>query len=137
MISILLPHYGLAMDYKILIIDDTQVIRDFLYEVLSDYGYKVELAVDGIEGVKKVAENDYNLIFCDVHMPIKNGLNTVKEILEIRPGLPIVMTDSYPGKLAEAAQEAGALFCLSKPFSLDELKETVTNLLENKTTPVK
>jgi CheY-like chemotaxis protein len=119
------------MAYKILIIDDTRVIRDFLTEVLTDYGHEVDIAEDGQKGIDKALANKYHLIFCDVHMPNMNGLQTVQEILKINPNTPIIMTDSFPGKLAEEAQAAGALSCLSKPFSLNELKATVNRILSN------
>ena len=120
------------MSYKILIIDDTQVIREFLKEVLTDKGFEVDTAENGLQGVEKAKQNDYAIIFCDVHMPAKNGLQTVREILDIKPDLPIVMTDSLPGQLAREAQTAGAISCLSKPFSLDELREILDNIIITK-----
>jgi CheY-like chemotaxis protein len=125
------------MGYKILIIDDTRVIRDFLTEVLTDYGYEVENARDGREGLEKVVSGRFDLVFCDVHMPNLNGLQTIKAILKEFPEMPIVMTDSFPGRLAEEARAAGALTCLSKPFSLDDLKATVNRILNKEKIPLR
>lgn len=119
------------MKQKILIIDDTRVIRDFLSEVLIDDGFEVDIAENGLIGLEKATQNNYLMIFCDVHMPVMNGLVTVKKIKEIKPDIAIIMTDSFPGKLANQAAEAGALCCLSKPFSLDELRETINKIIKN------
>jgi len=119
------------MSKKILVIDDTPVIRDFLLEVLTDEGFDVDIANNGLIGCEMALANDYLMVFCDIHMPIMNGFQTVQKIRETKPDLPIVVTDSYPSKLAEQASKAGAIKCLAKPFSLDELRLTINEVLEN------
>ncbi len=59
---------------NILIIDDSEVIRNLLYDFLSENGYGVVTASDGDEGIKKGTLSDYDIIFCDVHMPKKKRL---------------------------------------------------------------
>lgn len=125
------------MKKRILVIDDTPVIRDFLYEVLTDEGFEVHAVDNGITGYEMVKSNDYIVVLCDVHMPVLNGLQTVKKIKQLKPDLPVVMTDSYPGKLAQEAFDAGALKCMAKPFSLDELRETIDKIMQKKETPIK
>lgn len=125
------------MKNKILIIDDTPVIREFLFEVLTDSGFEVDIAENGEVGLAKAIKENYNLIFCDVHMPVMNGMQAVKKIKEIKPQIPIVMTDSFPGKLARQAAEAGAICCLSKPFSLNELRDIINKILKHNTESIK
>jgi CheY-like chemotaxis protein len=125
------------MAYKILVIDDTPVIREFLSEILSDSGYEVDIAVDGQSGYEKAVSEDYVLIFCDVHMPVMNGLETIKRIKQAKPEMPVVMTDSFPDKLANEASQAGAICCLAKPFALDEVRETVRKIIEGKAIKIK
>ncbi|SYZ72473.1 putative FOG: CheY-like receiver [Candidatus Zixiibacteriota bacterium] len=117
---------------RILVIDDTQVIRKFLEEVLTDSGFEVDTAADGKEGFEMVLANDYAMIFCDVHMPVMNGLQAVSEIKAVRPDVPIIMTDSFPEREAEEAAQMGAICCLTKPFDLQELKKTVNRILKKK-----
>jgi two-component system, response regulator, stage 0 sporulation protein F len=117
---------------KILIIDDAPVIRELLTDVLTDLGYSVDTAVNGKIGSEMALSESYELIFCDVHMPIMSGLNAVIKIKEKKPEIPIIMTDSFPDKDAELAGQAGALCCLTKPFDLDELRRTITRLLTEK-----
>jgi two-component system response regulator (stage 0 sporulation protein F) len=65
-------------------------------------------------------------------MPVLNGQQTVIQIKKIKPEIPIIMTDSFPDRDAEAAQEAGAICCLNKPFDLDELRQKIEQLLHAK-----
>ena len=58
---------------RILVVDDTGVMRNLLSEFLSDEGHEVDTAVDGEDGITKAIHGDYTLIFCDLHMPRKNG----------------------------------------------------------------
>jgi CheY-like chemotaxis protein len=123
------------MAERILIIDDTPVIREFLIEVLSDAGFEVDAAEDGKKGYEMVLRNNYRMIFCDVHMPIMNGLQAVLEIKKLRPEIPIIMTDSLPGQIAEQAAQAGAIGCLAKPFDLIELKSMIGSVLKKDRAP--
>jgi len=117
------------MTEKVLIIDDTPVIRELLKDVLTDFGFEVSIAENGQIGVDLVRDEDFAMIFCDVHMPIMGGLQAVIQIKKMKPQIPIIMTDSFPDKEAEKAQQAGAVLCLAKPFDLDELRAAVTHLL--------
>ena len=65
---------------KILIIDDSAVIRDLLTEFLSESGHLVDSAVDGVEGLQKAASGDYDLCICDVHLPKMNGYQLLMEL---------------------------------------------------------
>lgn len=114
---------------RILIIDDSPVIREMLVEILTDSGYTVETAEDGEIGSVKAIENNYSVIICDVHMPRMNGLETVRKIVEAKPNSKILMTDSYPDKLASQARKEGALDCLQKPFDVTELRHKIKSII--------
>ena len=58
---------------KILIIDDERSIRNSLKEILDDEGYDVEVAENGQQGVEMVEKEKYDVIFCDIKMPIMDG----------------------------------------------------------------
>ncbi len=113
---------------KILIIDDSEVIRSLLKEYLIDSGYKVELAVDGQEGIEKVLANNYVAIFCDIHMPRKNGYQVFREAISTKPYSHFIMTDSLPDELAEMALNEGAQQCLTKPFDLSQIKDILEKI---------
>lgn len=113
---------------KILIIDDSPIIRAMLVEILSDDGYVVETAVNGQEGAARALQDDYCVIICDIHMPRMNGLETVREILTSKPSSKIILTDSFPDKLADQARKEGALCCLQKPFDVVELRGLINQV---------
>jgi two-component system nitrogen regulation response regulator NtrX len=117
---------------KILVVDDTPVIRRLLCEVLQSEGYEIEEAVDGEDALEKIRTSQFDLVFCDIHMPRKNGFDTFMAAREIDPGLHFIMTDSFPDKLAEKTNQMGALCCLAKPFELDELRKTLKQAEELK-----
>lgn len=111
---------------QILIVDDTEVIRKLLKDLLESEGYSVSCASDGIEALEMIRKQQFDLVFCDIHMPRKNGFDTFKESRDIAPGLPFVMTDSLPDQLAESAQKAGAVTCITKPFDIDDIRDCVS-----------
>ena len=119
------------MIHKILVIDDTSVIRTFLKDVLSDSGFEVHTAENGQIGYEMAMKENYSIIISDIHMPIMNGLEAIRLIKKAKPEVPVLMTDSFPDKMAEMATRAGALGCLAKPFTLDELRKTISQIMEN------
>lgn len=114
---------------RILIVDDSSVIRELLTEYLSEQGHQVDSAVDGQFGIDQALDGDYDIILCDLHMPRKNGYQVFTEVTAARPSSRFIMTDSLPDELAQQAQDAGAYGCLTKPFDLDEVIQTVEQVL--------
>ncbi len=114
----------------ILIVDDSLVIRELLSEYLTDRGYAIDVAINGQDGIDKALAGDYQLVFCDLHMPKKNGYQVFTEVNKIKPDLKFIMTDSLPDELAAMASDAGACGCLTKPFDLHEVSAKVNEALE-------
>ncbi len=114
---------------RILIIDDSAVIREMLKEILSDEGYLVDTEENGEGGSSRALEFDYDLIICDVHMPRMNGLETVRQIIGVKPQAKIILTDSFPDKLAKQARAEGAICCLQKPFDVNELRDLIGQIV--------
>jgi two-component system response regulator (stage 0 sporulation protein F) len=110
---------------KILVADDDPVIRKLLYQVLSEDGHKVSLATNGAQVIEEVQKEDFELLLSDVHMPVMNGLETLRIMRSTFPQLPVVMMDSYPDQLVKQAENEGALTCIHKPFDLKELREVI------------
>ena len=110
---------------KILVVDDDPVIRKLLCQVLSEDGHKVSLATNGAQVIEKVQNEDFELLLLDVHMPVMNGLETLRIMRSTFPQLPVVMMDSYPDQLVKQAENEGALTCIHKPFDLKELREVI------------
>jgi two-component system, NtrC family, response regulator PilR len=115
---------------KILVVDDTEIMRDLLAEVLHNDGYQVDKAADGIMAVDMVTRNQYDLVITDMHMPRQNGLITARRIRQLAPQLMIIMTDSYPDKLGDAASREGVIAMICKPFDLTELRKVMLRIEE-------
>ncbi len=121
---------------KILVIDDSPIIREMLGEILTDEGFIVDVAENGETGAARALKEDYILIICDVHMPRMNGLETVREIITAKPFSKIVLTDSFPDRLANQARAEGALCCLQKPFDVNELRRLIRKVITEGSTPI-
>jgi two-component system response regulator ResD len=115
---------------KILIIDDSEVIRNLLTEFLGELGHQLDSAVDGAEGLEKASSGEYDLFICDVHLPKMNGYQLLTELGETRGMTPFIFTDSLPDEIADKIHETTGFICLRKPFDLHQLTEVVDRLLE-------
>lgn len=115
---------------RILVVDDSAVIRDLLIDFLSEIDHQVDSAMDGAEGLEKARTGDYDLCICDLHLPRKNGYQLFTELGSDRGAMQFVFTDSLPDDLAEQVQENTGFAYLLKPFDLQEVREVVEQALE-------
>ncbi len=115
--------------------DDDPVIRKLLSEVLTDDGHKVSVAADGARAVREAQKEEFDLFFSDVHMPVMNGLETLRIMRSLHPNLPVVMMDSYPDQLVNQAQKEGALTCIHKPFDLKEVRKVIEEVKKSTCQP--
>ena len=120
---------------KILIIEDEAAIRRVLTKILSEENdsYKVEEVEDGLLGIEKVKNEDYDLILCDIKMPKMDGVEVLEAVKKIKPEIPMVMISGH-GDLETAinTMRLGAFDYISKPPDLNRLLNTVRNALDRK-----
>ncbi|MBD0824040.1 sigma-54-dependent transcriptional regulator [Aestuariibaculum marinum] len=120
---------------KILIIEDEAAIRRVLVKILSEENdtYVVEEAEDGLVGIDKIKNDDYDLILCDIKMPKMDGVEVLEATKKIKPEIPIVMISGH-GDLDTAVNtmRLGAFDYISKPPDLNRLLNTVRNALDRK-----
>jgi two-component system chemotaxis response regulator CheY len=117
---------------KILVIDDSETIRQQVRQALAATGYEIIEAVDGIDGLEKLrALTDLDIALCDVNMPRMNGLDMIAEVQRTGPKIPILMltTEGQPS-LIRRAREAGAKGWIVKPFKPELLVAAVTKLID-------
>ena len=118
------------MDKKsILIVDDEEIIRDFLFEVLSE-DYQISVATDGDEAIEQLQSTDFDLIITDLKMPRVSGEEVVKYARENDPDSKVIVISGY-SSLYTVSQSVncGACGFLSKPFSIKELLHAVSNAI--------
>ncbi|WP_264534759.1 sigma-54-dependent transcriptional regulator [Flavobacterium sp. N1736] len=120
---------------KILIIEDEAAIRRVLVKILSEENdtYQVDEAEDGVAGLEKIKNNDYDLVLCDIKMPKMDGVEVLEEVKKIKPEIPMVMISGH-GDMETAihTMRLGAFDYISKPPDLNRLLNTVRNALDKK-----
>lgn len=120
------------MSKKILIVDDSATVRQQVGMALTQAGFSVLEAVDGIDGKEQIEKHsDISLVVCDVNMPRMNGLEMVTQVkaVEKHANLPILMltTEGDPSLIARA-KKAGAKGWIVKPFNADLLVNAAKKL---------
>jgi two-component system, chemotaxis family, chemotaxis protein CheY len=120
------------MGKKIIVIDDSQTIREQVATTLRKAGFEIVEAVDGVDGTEVIERTpDAALAICDVNMPKKNGLELLEGLKNSgrTSVLPVLMltTEGQP-QLIERARKAGAKGWLVKPFKADLLLAAVKKL---------
>ncbi|GAB4542128.1 MAG: sigma-54 dependent transcriptional regulator [Thermodesulfovibrionia bacterium] len=116
---------------QILVVDDERDIRRALEYVLSGEGHEVDTASNGIEAINKLKERDYDLIITDLRMEGVDGFGVLKRSKEINASIPVIIITAY-GTIDSAveAMKLGASDYIVKPFLHDDIKLTVTRILE-------
>ncbi len=119
---------------KLLIVDDSTMLRDMLSYALNEGGYNdVTEAVDGVDGLEKAKTTTFDLIITDVNMPNMDGLTLVNELRKLpeyakRPIL--VLTTERSDDMKSKGKAAGATGWIVKPFVPDQLLKAVNIVLK-------
>ncbi len=120
------------MAKTILVVDDDELVRVALNELLKPEGYEVHLAPGGAEALKKLDQNGYDLLMLDIIMPEMDGFELCRKIREREDyrDTPIVfLTAKSRDEDRELGIEAGANLFLSKPISPDKLLQIVSDTI--------
>lgn len=116
------------MTKTIMIVDDEPSIRTSLEGVLEDEGYKAIAASSGEEALKIMEEEVPDLVFLDIWMPGIDGIETLKRMRELYPGLQVIMISGHGTiETAVSATKLGAFDFIEKPLSLEKTLLTVKN----------
>lgn len=120
------------MAKSIMAVDDSASIRQMVSLTLKQEGYDVIEAVDGMDALTKLKDNQVHMVITDLNMPKLDGIGLIKEIrsMSAHKFIPIVMltTESQPEKKAEG-KEAGATGWIVKPFQADQLIAVIKKVL--------
>jgi CheY-like chemotaxis protein len=118
---------------SILVVDDEQVMRELLAELLGGAGYDVRLAPDGLEGLGLIEQQKPDLIIADINMPTLDGLAMTEDLRlygETR-NLPIILiTASAVAQKRAEGLPLDVKHCVTKPFSNDDLLAMVDHVLQ-------
>jgi two-component system response regulator HydG len=111
---------------SILLVDDDKDMTETLSDILTDMGYHVETANNGLEAIEKVKTHAFDTVLLGIKMPGINGVDTFKEIKKIRPeAVVMLMTAQSVEELVAEALEEGAYGIMYKPIDTKKLVEFI------------
>ena len=111
---------------SVLVVDDEEIMREVLETLLTNEGYRVDLAKTGEEGLEAYGRRAYDVVLLDVSMPGIGGLRALEEFLKMDSDAVIVMITAYATfDTAIAAWERGAFGCIRKPFQNEQITATI------------
>src|SRR5687767_1696843 len=118
-----------STEATILVVDDEWAVRDMLSQFLTDEGYRVVTAQDGIEAMDRIDEEPPDLVVSDVMMPVLDG-GHLAGIISTRTGVPVIGMTA----LTRLRRDADAYFSavLHKPFNLGRLLQLIEEVLAQK-----
>ena len=107
----------------ILVVEDHKDLRELVVLFIHSRGYEVAQAANGAEALKKTVTTDPKFILLDIRLPDMNGVDVARQILRLKPDIPIVgWTAEYVSKsYLHNLLQTGFVDCLQKPSSLSEL----------------
>lgn len=115
---------------NILVIDDDETICSLFKDILEDAGHTLTFATDSPKGLELLEDNDYDLVFLDLMMPIMDGAELFKQIRTVKPELPVTIITGYPeSDLMKKAMTYGPFGVMSKPFSNTDILTAVNSYL--------
>jgi DNA-binding NtrC family response regulator len=127
------PSTAAANRRRIMVVDDDAGIRRSLQTLLSRAGHEVLQAADGSEAIRLWRNGGADLVITDLHMPNKDGIQTILELLTHTPGIPIIaMSGGGQTKRLDLLGNVtllGSVLTIEKPFTLSEMMSVVSRAL--------
>lgn len=118
---------------RVLIVDDEKNIVSSLRDILKDEGYEVSVADDGLGALKMIQSDPPDLVLLDIWLPGMDGIEVLKTVKTYHPEIEVLIMSGH-GTIDTAVQatKLGAFDFIEKPFSLDQLTESVENVFKEK-----
>ena len=118
----------------ILVVDDELSMRELLELLFQREGYQVSCAESGRKAIELLAENNFDLLLCDIRLGDMTGLDVLRAAKKKNPNAVVIMISAYAStETAVEAMNSGAYDYVPKPFDKNELKQAVANAMELKT----
>jgi two-component system chemotaxis response regulator CheY len=123
------------MSYRVLIVDDSAVVRTMVKKAISMAGLDVEEvheAANGLEALQQLKAHWVDIVFTDLHMPVMNGMELVQSMARdgVLATTPVVVVSSDPSETrAEDLKRLGVRAYLKKPFRPEGFREVIEGLL--------
>ncbi len=126
------------MTQRMLVIDDEEVVLESCRRIFTDEGYSVVTTNNPRQGLDLIADSTFDVVLVDWKMPGFDGMDVIEEVATRSEDTAIVMISGYPsvGRATEALKR-GAMDYVSKPFTPEEIIETVKRAVQRKITEEK
>jgi len=112
------------MGKKVLIVDDEELVRNYVRRALASRGWEITEAADGAAALKIVVGGCFDAVICDLKMPDMRGEEVIRKVRELCPGLKIIaITGSVSNIKTPLAPGVEVEGFLIKPFGIDEIRE--------------
>ena len=119
---------------RILFVDDEKVLADLGQEMLEPLGYRVTVETSSLDALETflTAPTAFDLVITDMTMPALTGAELAKELITIRPDIPIILCTGYSDLIREGQnKETGIREFITKPYVITELAKTIRKVLEH------
>ena len=113
----------------ILVIEDDLDVLSMMVRHLKHLGFNVITAADGMEGLKKLESEEYDLVITDIVMPYVSGVGVVSAMKSKKPHIPVIAITGYGKEPEAAAMEKNADMVFAKPVKMLVLKDYINDLL--------
>lgn len=124
------------MPIKILVVEDTEIVRKVMQITLSSLGYHVDIAINGSEAIRLFEKNDYDIVFMDLGLPDISGIEVTKELRRIegvKSSIPIIALTAHHTELdKELGLAAGIRESVLKPLTKEMAQVTINKYVTKK-----
>lgn len=121
----------MEQEINILIVDDEEVMRSLMRDVLNDAGYKVQTVGCGEDAIEKIRQDEISILVTDLKMPGMDGTEVLRKVKAIDSDICVIVVTAYPSlESAIEAMRHGAYDYIVKPFNIEEIKLVLGRAVE-------
>ena len=121
------------MERRILVVDDDRSMCEVLEAELKQRGFEATATTSAEEGLRRMADDDFDVVLTDINMHGMSGVDACKQIVEGREDMPVIVMTAYGSlEAAIAAIRAGAYDFVTKPFEMDDIVLTIERALKHR-----
>jgi len=115
---------------RILLVEDTDIIRDVLTGFLESEGYRIDEAQDGIEAMEKLEQGPFDAVITDIKMPRMDGISLLKEVRKFHPGTDVIIITGYNNRSPQASLGLGAKAFIPKSCDVETFINRIIDAIE-------
>jgi two-component system, chemotaxis family, chemotaxis protein CheY len=120
-------------EQSVLIVEDDPTMRRLYHFLLTQGGYTIYEAEDGIEALEQIAQHPCNLVITDMNMPFMDGLELIRVIRRDYPSIYVILITAFGAtEIERKALEIGADEYISKPFYFEDLEHRIQQFFQNR-----